>query len=202
MAGAGTACSLDDGKRYWLAVNRHIWIWDYSISSGDNPSWFYFTGLSPQAFSYQDGEICFFDAEARGVRLSGNAFSDYGETPIRKVYQFPAQNFGGYDRLKDVRTVIFSTVADLPSDTDVVYETDYETRTDPVKLRTSGNDRLTERDLTVRDLNVPRSIAVFRRAPGCRHVRHFSVRLENDEAGYGLSVFSAEIQYRFTGRDR
>ena len=202
VAGRATVCSLDDGKRYWLSVNGHVWLWDYSVSGADNPVWLYFTGLSPRAFSTRDGVPCLFDAQNRAVRLSGLVFSDFGETPIRKVYQFPVRNFGDYDRLKDVRTVLFSVRADAPSDTTVIYETDYETRTDRVSLATPGYDRLTERNLEIRDLSVPRHAATFRRNPNCKSVRHFSMRLENNVAGQDLSILSAEIRYRFAGRDR
>lgn len=202
VAGQGPVHSLDDGKRYWLSVNGHVWLWDYSVSGADNPVCFYFTGLSPLAFATRDGVPLLFDAQCRAVRLSGLVFSDFGETAIRKVYQFPVRNFGSYDRLKDIRTVLFSVRADAPSDTSLIYETDYETRTDRVNLTTPGYDRLTERNLEVRDLSVPRHAATFRRDPHCRNVRHFSMRLENNTVGQDLSVFSAEILYRFAGRDR
>lgn len=200
VAGAAPVCSLDDGKRYWLSVNGHVWLWDYSLAGSDNPVWFFFSGLSPRALSVRDGVPCLLDAP-RVVRLSAQVFDDFGE-PIRKVYQFPVRNFGSYDRLKDVLTVILSARADAPSETDLTYETDYESRKDRVNLAAEGYDRLSERDLEVRDLSVPRHAATFRRAPKCKHVRHFSMRLENNAAGKDLSVFSAEIQYRFTGRDK
>ena len=131
----------------------------------------------------------------------GRTFTDYGDA-IPKVYQFPVRNFGSYDRLKDVLTVIFSVRADTRSNTRVIYETDYENRADRVSLTAEGYDRLSERDLTLRDLRVPRYAAVFRRRPMCRHVRHFSLRLENREAGCDLALYSVQVQVRFLGRDR
>lgn len=200
VAGVGPVCSLDDGKRYWLAVNNHIWLWDYSISGDANPVWFYFTDIAPLAFSMRNNEPCLFDGECRAVRLCG-IFDDFGN-PIRKVYQFPVRNFGRYDRLKDVLSVLFSVRADAPSDTRVIYETDYETRTDPVNLTTAGYDRLTERNLETRDLSVPRHAAVFQREPRCLNVRHFSMRLENNTAGKDLNLNFVEIQIRYAGRNR
>ncbi len=200
VAGASPVCSLDDGKRYWLCANGHAWLWDYSISDAKSPVWFYFTGLSPRALSMRDGLPCLFDAARRAVRL-GPTFSDFGE-PIRKAYQFPARNFGSYDRLKTVRTVMFSFRPDTPSDVAVIYETDYETRSDSVNLTVAGYGRLTDRDLEVRDLSVPRHAAVFRRKPKCKHVRHFSMRLENNVAGQNLAPRSVETTVRYEGRDR
>ena len=199
VAGAAPVCSLDDGKRYWLAVNGHVWLWDYALSTAKDPVWFYFTGLSPRAFSLRDGVPCMLDAP-RVIRL-GATYSDFGE-PIRKVYQFPVRHFGSYDRLKDVRTVLLSFRADTPSEIAVTYETDYETRADAAPLSVPGYDRLTDRNLEVRDLSVPRRAAVFRRDPKCKHVRHFALRLENHTAGEDLAPYSAEIKIRYEGRER
>ena len=199
-AGSGPVCSLDDGKRYWLAVNGHIWLWDYAISDSKSPAWFYFTGLDARALSIRDGTPCLFNAALRTVRL-GPTLSDFGEG-IWKAYQFPARNFGSYDRLKDVDTALFSLRADAPSDVSVLYETDYETRADRVNLHVEGHDRLTDRNLEVRDLSVPRHAAVFKRRPKCRHVRHFSLRLENNTAGQNLAPYSVELRVRYEGRER
>ncbi|MBR4211091.1 MAG: hypothetical protein IKR84_01710 [Oscillibacter sp.] len=200
IAGSGPVCSLDDGKRYWLSVNGHVWLWDYSVSSNSDPVWFYFTGLDARALSIRDGVPCLFNAAVRVVRL-GPTLSDFGEG-IWKAYQFPARNFGSYDRLKDVDTALFSLRADAPSDVAVLYETDYETRADRVSLYVEGHNRLTDRNLEVRDLSVPRHAAVFRRRPKCRHVRHFSLRLENDTAGQNLAPYSVELRVRYEGRER
>ena len=200
VAGRGAVFSYDDGKRYWLSVNGHVWLWDYSISAADNPSWFKFTGFSGAVWFEAHGATYHLNASGRVTRL-GRIFDDYGE-PVHKIYHFPVRNFGSYDRLKDVLTVIFSTRKDTPSDTSVLYQTDYEGRIDRVNLVTEGFDRLSGRDLSTRDLSVPLMFTAFRRTPACRHVRHFSMSLASNEAGKDLSIFSAEIQYRFVGRDR
>lgn len=199
VAGSGPVFSHDDGKRYWLAVNGHVWLWDYSVSAADNPVWFRFSGFDAPNFFSAHGVTYHLSASGRVTRLGGY-FSDYGGA-IRKVYAFPTRNFGGYDLLKDVRTVLFSTRKDTPHNTAITYRNDYEARQDRVNLVTEGYDRLSERDLTERDLSVPLTVAAFRREPMCRHVRHFSMTLENNEAGKDLSILSAEMQYRFSGRD-
>ena len=200
VSGAADALAFDDGQRYWLAVNGHIWLWDYALSDDSDPVWFYFTGVFPRALCHWNGATYLVSRDAKIVRL-GPVYNDFGDG-IRKVYQLPARNFGSYDRLKNIRSVMFTLRDDTPSDTKIIYQTDYETRADPIPLRVAGYDRLSGRDLETRDLSVPRHAAAFRRKPKCNHVRHFSCRLESDDAGYDLSVQSVEIQIRYEGRDR
>ena len=164
VAGRGNVCAHDDGRRYYLAVNGHVWLWDYSLSSWQDPVWFYWTGFSPTAWFLRDGRTYHLNQEGQVTRLGGT-LSDYG-AGFRKAYQFPAQNFGSYDRLKDVLTVILTLEARQPTRTDLIYETDYESRRDLCPLAAPGQDRLEEWDLTDRDLSVPRSAAVFRRKRG------------------------------------
>ena len=73
---------------------------------------------------------------------------------------------------------------------------------DLVNMETAGYDRLTERNLEVRDLSVPRHAAVFQREPRCLNVRHFSLRLENNAVGKDLNVNFVEIHIRYAGRNR
>ena len=200
VAGQGPVFSHDDGKRYWLSVNGHVWLWDYSISAASDPAWFRFSGFTGAMWFQACGVTYHLNASGRVTRLGGY-LADYGGA-IRKVYAFPTRNFGSYDRLKDALTVIFSSRGESPQNTELTYRNDYETRKDRVNLAAEGYDRLLERDLSERDLSVPLNAATFRREPMCKNIRHFSMTLENNEAGKDLCVLTAAIQYRFAGRDR
>ena len=199
-AGHGPVSSHDDGSRYYLAVNGHVWVWDYASSPPNDPAWYYFTDFSPVAWFRRNNAVYHLNHGGRVTKL-GRTLSDYGKA-IRKAYQFPVRHFGTYDRLKDVLTAVFSVPSDTPGDTAVVYETDWETRRDRTNLVTAGRNRLEERDLEERDLTVPRHAAVFRRKPMCRHVRHFALRLENRGAGEDLALYSVQLQARLLGKDR
>lgn len=195
------ASAHDDGRRYFLAVNSHVWLWDYAISSFDNPTWFYFTGFPDTAAWFQFDGTMYLCREAGRLFRLGRVFSDDGK-PFRRLYRFPVQFFGSYDRLKDVLTVIVALRGEEASTTRLTYLTDYEQREDLTPLSTSGSQSVSPRNLTFRDLSVNNHAAVFRRRPMCRHVRHFSMRLENNNAGEDLAILYAQMQVRFLGRDR
>lgn len=197
-SGAGVG-SLDDGERYWLSVNGHAYVWDYLLSSAAKPSWFYFTNIPGRYWWSYGGRRYHMDAHGRVSRM-GPIYHDYDQ-PIRKVYQFPVLNFGTYDRLKDVTAVIFSLRSGRAGNTAITYRTDWEVRQDLTPIRTSGSG-LVPRDLRERDLSVETFAVTARRRPGCRRVRHFTMRLENNGAGEDLCLLSAQVIYRLLGRDR
>ena len=193
------AAGLNDGDRYWLVAGGEVYVWDFSISGYNKPSWFYFTNIGAVAFFGRREAIYHLDGSGRLTAMR-KTYLDYGEG-IEKVYQFAAQTLGGYDRLKDVTGVIFVVRAESNCLVDITYLTDYETRKDKTPIRAFAYN-LVPRDLTRRYLALNRFAVVARRRPGTRHVRHFAMRLENSEPATDMAVVSAQIFYRYQGRDR
>lgn len=194
-----TVCSHDDGERYWLVSDGEVYCWDYTLSGYANPVWFYFTNIHAVDFLKVNGTTLHLDDRGR-VTVMTRLFEDYGEA-IEKKYRFAAQYMGSYDRLKDITGVIFTVRGDTDTVLDVSYISDYEIRKDLTPVR-SSSWRLAPRNLTFRNLGVTRFASIERRKPGCRHVQHFSMQLENKERGMDMAVISAQMFYRYQGRDR
>jgi len=194
-------CSLDDNRKYWLCVDGHAWVWDYENTDYKNPSWYLFDNIGAVALATEHDKIWHVNSEGR-LTVFMRSMRDYDQnTPINKVYRFPAQDFGGYDRLKNVNSCIIVMRGDLPSKARLTYITDYETRVDLTDLE-HRVWRLVPRDLTFRCLAGTGFGAAFRRRPMCRRVRHYTMRLENREVGSDLSIVSAQVFYNFQGRLR
>jgi len=200
VRGASAVTSFDDDSRYWLCAGDKVYLWDYSLSTASEPSWFYFNNVPGVAY-FQDDEHRLYHMDAKGrVTRFERRFMDY-DGAIEKVYKFPTQDFGSYDRLKDVTSILVAVRSDTDTDLTIRYDTDYETREDLTPLR-SYTWRLFPRNLGHRSLQVAKHASVMRRTPGCRHVRHFSMAFENREPGADLSLASAQIFYKFQGRER
>lgn len=201
LAGADRdgVCSVDDDARYWVCANGHAYVWDYALSGWREPSWFYFTNI-PAASFFRAADSLGHLGGSGAVSVFRRAFLDYGEA-IEKVYRFPAQFFGSYDRLKDVLSVLFSVRSDTDTEVRIQYQSDYEIREDQTDIR-SFSWRLSPRNLDHRYLAVRRFAHVARRKPGCRHVRHFTMRLSNNQPSQDLAVISAQIDFRYLGRER
>ena len=196
---AETVTGFDDGNHYWVVANGHAYLWDYLLSAWKDPSWFYFTNIDGVAFFRTVDKSYHLDAHGR-VTVFARTFLDYWQA-IEKVYQFPPQFFDSYDRLKDILYCIFTVRSDTDSVVKIRYESDYERRYDATDIR-SLSWKLAPRNLAFRCLSVQRFAHVARRKPCCRHVRHFSIRLENNEPAQDLSIISAQIYFRYLGRDR
>lgn len=196
----GIVTSFDDDDRYWLCANGHVYLWDYVLSTSSEPSWFYFDNVHGVAYFQDDAHVKHhLDAEGRVTRFE-RVFVDYDQA-IDKVYQFPTLNFGSYDRLKDVTDVLVSVRSDTNTDVTVQYDTDYGAWIDPTPIRTYSWD-LVPRNLGLRCLSSNRYAYVARRRPGCRHIRHFSMTFSNNDPGCDLAIVSAQVYYKFQGRER
>ena len=197
VSGANGVFSTVFEDKYWVVANEHAYVWDFRLSTYENPSWFFFTNIYGVAFLSHAEVLYHLDAKA-GVSDFRNNFSDYDQ-PIDKVYQFATQNMGTYDRLKNVMSVVFAVRSDTDTTTNIKYMTDYEDRYDLTPIR-SMSWQLVPRNLAFRYLGVQRYAVVQRRRPECRHVRHFTMRLENNILGQDLSIISAQLQFNYQGR--
>lgn len=195
----GEVAALDDGERYWLVCGTEAYVWDYTLSTPADPSWFFFSNI--QGIAFVRGDSACFQLEPGGhVDIYRRSFADFGG-PIRKVYRFATQQMGGYDRLKDVTSVLLAVRGDTNTEIHVTYGTDYETRKDQTPIR-SYTWQFVPRNLTFRYLGILSFSTVARRRPGCRNIRHFWIRLDNETAGMDMSVISAQVFYRYQGRQR
>ena len=201
----GGAVGWDDDSSYWLCANGHAYLWNYAVSRADDPGWFYQTGLEPVGFlAAGDHRLLHLDGQGRVTRFA-RVFTDYGQG-FEKLYQFPVTDFGRTDRLKDVTGVQFAVRSDTESMVEIRYDTDYESRTDctpiPTWDWTLGRMDLGGRVVGGYNLETPRYARLAARKPGCRHVRHFTMTLRNDRPGQDLAIVSAQIFYRFAGKER
>jgi hypothetical protein len=183
--------STDTGKRYILVLGDEdgkAYEWNYELSQYDNPSWFYHTNILGVGFVplaneelYEvtaDGKVCTFEM----------VFKDFDDTPINKIYRFPPRDFGSYDRLKNIKSILVTTRSDAKTNTQLKYTCDYAERVDPTNL--------------VVILNRLLYAAVFRRKPGYHNIHHLGIELSNNVAGDDLNIVSAQIFYEYRGRTR
>lgn len=198
QADADLVCSVDTDRKYLVVYQGEAYEWDYTLSEYQNPTWFYHTNLKAVCFAHLNEQLWEFSASA--LYSFERSFMDDGEA-IEKVYRFPTQHFGSYDRLKTVRSVVFSTRADANTRTRITWGCDYGSREDASPI-IADSYRLVPRDLSRRALGGGLYARVARRKPGYHNIHHFTMTLYNDDVGKDLSIVSAQIFYVFCGRTR
>lgn len=213
VRGNQTVTALEDGERYWVCAGDEAFLWDHNLSTAARPSWFRFTGIPAVAFFRGDSaspelEDLPFTGPRRIYHLDGQGniscfvrnFRDYGG-PIEKVYQFATQTFGTYNRRKNVTKLLLTTRSDTDTVIHVSYATDLEDRQDLTPI-VSRSWRLSPRDLAFRYLGIRRFAQVAVRRPKCQHIHHFSLRLENNQAGCDMSIVSAEFTAKLVQQEQ
>ena len=198
-AAAENCASMNDGCRYWLAVGGKVFLWDHSISSANKPSWFLFTNVDAAAFVRDGDSVCYLARDGR-ICAFYDGFFDFGAA-IEREYRLPPQAFGGYERLKDVDKVVLTLSSTTDSLLRLDYISDYGRRTEPVPLR-AYSWRLAPRNISYRMLDSLGWSRSFVRMPACRHVRHFAMRMYNNEAGQDLTLLSVRIFFRYRAYER
>jgi hypothetical protein len=196
----GGAVSTDDGTHYWLCANGKCYVWDYEDSSAAKPSWYYFANVHGVCYFLDDANELYHLNVAGQITKFGVGYADY-TTSIDKIYSFPTQYFGGYERLKDVLYVIVVVRSETDTRVQLRYDTDYERRVDETPIL-SWSWRMSPRNLSHRCLSTHRFGVAAKRAPMCKHVRHFNLTLGNNRFGEDLGVISAQIYYRYSGKER
>lgn len=191
--------AFDDGRCYWLCAAGQVYLWDYSISTADDPSWFYFTNIRPAAFVRRGQEVFHLGCDGALVAFR-DTLSDFGGA-IEKVYRFPTQSLGSYHRRKDVTELHLALRPAADSDIVIDYETDFGTYRDPCTVR-GYVYRLAPRNLGWRCLGLRPFAQVETRRPPARDVRHFAMELSNAAAGQDLGIVSAELRWRETRREK
>ena len=210
---AKSVCSVDSEAKYLLTIitpdDDVTFEWDYTISSYSSPSWFRHNNIKAIAYFHDVGEVGYLSEKAQVVMFAKQTFIDCdfdsAETGaykgIDKYYQFPTMFYDTYDRLKNVNSIVFSIRGDTNTRVRISYSCDYMDRDDPTDMLSYGWS-LVPRDLSAWSLAIFRQARVFRRKPCFKHIRHFTIRLENDISGHDLSLVSAQIFYNYQGRQR
>lgn len=197
--------SFDDGSRYWLIISGKVYVWDYDISTYAKPSWFFWNRI-PSRGVFFDARNNVYHMDRFGNVLAfkacNNDFymdtSDETPTPgyrsIPKVYRFPTQLLGGFTHLKDITQLLIALRDDVPSTVRLYYCAENEARADLTDMSTAHS--------ASRNPVARRFVKVFRRTPGCRNIRQFSLTLSNNTINQDLAPVYLQIYYRYTGKER
>lgn len=197
------AVSVDWDNKYLIAVNGHIYLWDYLmtpyVNTGklDNDAkriaWFFFDNCNVDLFIKTKNDLYF----THGCRINvfNNEFSDFGE-PIHAVYQTPYIQFDAVSYLKTVKNIFVQTLADEAAQIDITYFTEEnpngDKETEPIRIYDKLWTKFTWNTFGWQYTNI---VNTFRRKCSLKKIQTCSVLFENNELYKNMPLSHISFQY-------
>jgi hypothetical protein len=198
-----TATSFDDGKKYYLCIDNHCWVWDYERSpyrgEENNLIWFYYTNVNAAHWHYSSREIYYADRDIGQLIKFQDNYNDFGSA-IDGRWKCKLFNFKTIERKKDIPELWFTTRAVGDSTIEVIYYNDNGEQLDTASVPVSGLKSFNWDDFDWDDFtwDVQRYAPTIKLRPKIKKVEYFSVEFRNNVVNENLSILSLVIYYKFS----
>lgn len=189
------AISLDYDRKYWLAINGNVYIYDYTIKE-----WYIYDNIHATCFLEKDGDLLFGDNNGmvyrfmkRGVDVK--PYSDDGQ-PINAYWYSKHFTFGADEMRKLVEKVFYSFKPGTRTSVDLYYQTNKKL-SDLVKTKRLDLLNFTNLDFNHFSFlmtNFPQDVMVKVKQ---KKITHFQLRLVNDKLDESMGILSIGIKFRY-----
>jgi hypothetical protein len=187
------AISIDFDRKYWLAVNNKVYVYDYGINE-----WYIYDNIPASCFLELDGTL-YFGGEGRLYRFKKeselNPFTDDG-TPINAYWKSKYFTFEADHLRKVVDRVFFSMKPYTRTSADIYYTTDKKV-SNLVKTK-----RMDMMDFSMFEFpffsfvrsTFPQEVMVKIKA---KKITHFQIKIVNNKPDESLGLLSLGIKFRY-----
>jgi hypothetical protein len=192
--GLENAVSIDYDRKYWLALNNKVYVFDYAIGE-----WYPFDNIPASCFIEKDRNLCFGSSvEGLVYRFYNESepapFNDDGQT-INAYWKSKYFTFGA-DELRKLVEKVFYTLKPMTRTSADVYYVSNKKYSDLVK--SSRMDSLDFRDIDFNNWSFivssfPQEAMAKIKA---KKITHFQLIFENKKLDEGLGLLSAGIKYQ------
>ena len=188
------AISVDFDKKYWLAVNGNVYVFDYSIGE-----WFLYDNIHANCFMEINGDL-YFGSSQDGLLYRFKKETDErpyndDESPINAYWKSKYLTFGAHEMRKLVEKVFYSIKPATRTSADLYYVTDKKyselVKTARMDLLDFGNMDFT--NFSFLTSTFPSETMTKIKA---KKITHFQLVLENNKQDESLGVLSLGIKYR------
>jgi hypothetical protein len=189
------AISFEFDKKFWLAVNGNVYLFDYTIQE-----WFIFDNIHANSFIERDGEL-YFVSSVEGLlyrfmkESEANPFNDDGEV-INTYWKSKHFTFGADELKKLVEKVFFSMKPMTRTSADLYYVSN---KKESELVKTSRMDLLDFRNIDFNNWSFilssfpQESMAKIK----AKKITHFQLVFKNEKEDEGLGLLSIGIKYRY-----
>lgn len=188
------AVSVDYDKKYWLAVNGNVYVYDYSIGE-----WFLYDNIKAKCFIEKNGEL-YFGSSEEGLlyRFKKETdlypYNDDGE-PIVAYWVSKRFTFGQSERRKLVEKAFFSLKPAVRTSADLYYISDKKDR------KFVKNTRMDIIDYSYLDYSLWSYATNTFPQPASNKIKakkivYFQVELRNDKVDEGVGILSFGLKWK------
>lgn len=189
------AVSVDYQRKYWLAVNGNVYVFDYSISE-----WYIYDNINASGFIEMNGDL-YFSSATEGLiyrfykESEGSPFNDDG-VAIKSLWKSKQLVFGADELRKLVERVYFSLKPMTRTSADLYY---ISNKKESELVKTSRMDLMDFRDIDFNNWSFilsqfPQEAMAKIKA---KKVTHFQLIIKNEKLDEGLGLLSVGIKYRY-----
>lgn len=189
------AVSIDYDKKYWLALNGNVYLFDYSIGE-----WYLYDNIHANCFIEINRNL-YFGSSKEGLLYrfkqedEVRPYNDDG-VAINAFWKSKHFTFGADERHKLIEKVFFSLKPSIRTSADLYYVTNKK-QSDLVK--STRMDLLDFRDINFNHMSF--SFSVFPQEAmakiKAKKVTHFQVVLENKNIDESMGVLSTGIKFKY-----
>ncbi|AYC29643.1 phage tail fiber protein [Paenisporosarcina cavernae] len=190
-----SAISFDHDRKYWLAVNSKVYIFDYSIGE-----WFIYDNIKASAFIEIEDEFYFASSEEGMMyrffkESEATPFNDNGE-PINAYWRSKQFVFSADELRKLVEKVYFGMKPMTRTSVDLYY---ISNKKESDLVKSSRMDLLDFRNIDFNNWSFilsqfPQEAMAKIKA---KKITHFQLLMKNDKLDEGLGLLSIGIKYRY-----
>jgi hypothetical protein len=191
--GLENAISIDYDRKYWLALNDKVYVYDYQIDE-----WYIYDNIPASCFLEVDGDL-YFGGEGRLYRFKKDSelypYNDDGEA-INAYWTSKYLTFGSDERLKIIDKVFVSIKPSLRTSADIYYVTNKKV-SELVKTK-----RMDQFDFSTFNFNFfsfirsnfPQEAAIRLKV---KKVTHFQLIIKNDKLDESMGILATGIKYLY-----
>lgn len=201
------AISIDFQQKYWIAVNGHVYLWDYGVSpyqansdldvAQQKLSWWYWDSVPVSCFMQDAGSLYYGDNTSGYIAQFVNTYTDFSTQAINSLWRMPLRDLGYPNMLKTIIEVWFSCRTDTYTKINIKYITEQSPNgdIDSQSIIASSFSWATFRwDLFT--WMVINFMKTFRRKINKKKILLFAVELSNNDVGRDMSV--SNLMFNFT----
>jgi len=189
------AVSVDYDKKYWLALNGNVYVFDYTINE-----WYLYNNIKANCFIERNGDLM-FGSSTDGIlyrfmkESEPRPFND-DEQPINAYWKSKHFTFGADELRKLVEKVYFGLKPMTRTSADLYYVSN---KKESALVKTSRMDLLDFRNIDFNHWSFllssfpQESMAKIK----AKKITHFQLIIKNDKIDEGLGLLSVGIKYRY-----